>query len=130
VKPRKIKVKMRQMGTLTRFKILGNSIMDVVQFHIALSLYSEFLADGVTGLEYWRDCAGTVHFTAVHDGAVLEAAVYMDEPAFYLFQSHIGDEEEEEEEEEEEDETDEEESSDDEFEPDEADVPLKRQRRD
>ena len=121
---------MRQMGILTRFKILGNSIMDAVQFHIALSIYHEFLSDGVTGLEYWRDCAGTVHFTAVHAGAVLEAAVYMDEPAFYLFQAHIGEEDEEEEEEEEEEETDEEESSDEEFEPDEADEPAKRQRRD
>jgi len=121
-------VKMHQMGILTRFKMLGNSIMDIVQFHIALSIYSEFLSDGVTGLEYWRDCAGSVHFTAVHDGAVLEATVYMDEPAFYLFQSHIGDEDEEEEEEEEA--TDEESESDEEYEPEEADVPLKRQRRD
>ena len=123
---------MRQMGILTRFKILGNSIMDVVQFHIALSLYHEFQADGVDAFEWWRDCASVVHFTAVHKRKVLEASVYMDDGAFYTFMEHVGCEsaDEEEEEEEEEEETDEEESSDEEYEPDESDVPLKRQRRD
>jgi len=119
------------MGTLTRFKILGNSIMDVVQFHIALSLYNEFKSDGVDAFEWWRDCASVVHFTAVHKRKVLEASVYMDDAAFYTFMEHVGYESaDEEEEEEEEEDTDEEESSDDEFEPDEADVPAKRQRRD
>ena len=96
--------------------------MDIVQFHIALSIYTEFLADGVSGLEWWRDCSGSVHFAAVHDGKVVEASVYMDEPAYDLFVEHVDDEDDEE--------TDEEESSDEEFEPDEEDVPAKRQRRD
>jgi len=120
---------MRQMDILTRFKILGNSIMDVVQFHIALSIYSEFQSDGVDAFEWWRDCASVVHFTAVHQRKVLEASVYMDDGAFYTFMEHVGYESADEEEEEE-DETDEEESSDEEYEPDEADVPAKRQRRD
>ena len=107
--------------------------MDVVQFHVALSIYNELLADGVSGFEWWRDCSGSVHFAAVHDGKVVEASVYMDEPAFELFAEHVDDEEEDEEDEdeaEEEDEDEEEESSDEEFEPDEEDVPAKRQRRD
>ena len=129
---------MRLMGILTRFKILGNSIMDVVQFHIALSIYHEFQADGVDAFEWWRDCASVVHFTAVHKRKVLEASVYMDDGAFYTFMEHVGYEsadeedvaEETDEEEEEEKEKEEEESSDDDFEPDEADEPAKRQRRD
>ena len=110
--------------------------MDVVQFHLALSIYTEFLADGVTGLEWWRDCSGSVHFAAVHDGKVVEASVYMDEASFELFAEHVDDEDDEEEDEaEDEDEDDEEEAkeeseSDDDFEPDEADEPPKRQRRD
>tara|TARA_R110001632_G_scaffold124796_1_gene237927 strand:- start:36 stop:392 length:357 start_codon:yes stop_codon:yes gene_type:complete len=118
------------MGILTRFKILGNSIMDVVQFHIALSLYNEFQSDGVDAFEWWRDCASVVHFTAVHKRKVLEASVYMDDGAFYTFMEHVGYESADEEEEEEEEDTDEEESSDEEYEPEEADAPAKRQRRD
>ena len=104
--------------------------MDVVQFHIALSIYTEFLADGVSGLEYWRDCAGSVHFAAVHDGKVVEASVYMDEPAYDLFVEHVDDEDEDEEEEAEEEATDEESESDDDYVPEEDAGPAKRQRRD
>ena len=110
--------------------------MDIVQFHLALSIYTEFLADGVTGLEWWRDCSGSVHFAAVHDGKVVEASVYMDEPAFELFAEHVDDEEEEEEDEEEaedeeeEEEDDEESESDDDYEPEGDAGPPKRQRRD
>ena len=104
--------------------------MDVVQFHIALSIYTEFLADGVSGLEYWRDCAGSVHFAAVHDGKVVEASVYMDEPAYDLFVEHVDDEDEDEEEEAEEEATDEESESDDDYIPEEDAGPAKRQRRD
>jgi len=100
--------------------------MDIVQFHIALSIYTEFLADGVSGLEWWRDCSGTVHFAAVHEGKVVEAAVYMDEPAFEVFAEHVDDEDDEEEAEEA---TDEESESDDDYEPEEDAVPAKRQRR-
>ena len=98
--------------------------MDVVQFHIALSIYNEFLADGVSGLEYWRDCAGSVHFAAVHDGKVVEASVYMDEESYLVFSEHIEDDVEDEEEEESDEESEEEESSE-----DEEYVPKKRQRR-
>lgn len=101
--------------------------MDVVQFHIALSIYTEFLADGVSGLEWWRDCSGSVHFAAVHDGKVVEASVYMDEPAYELFAEHVDDEDDEEEAEEA---TDEESESDSEYEPEEDAGPPKRQRRD
>jgi len=101
--------------------------MDVVQFHLALSIYTEFLAAGVSGLEWWRDCSGSVHFAAVHDGKVVEASVYMDEPAYELFAEHVDDEDDEEEAEEA---TDEESESDDDYEPDEDAVPAKRQRRD
>ena len=101
--------------------------MDIVQFHIALSIYTEFLADGVSGFEWWRDCSGSVHFAAVHDGKVVEASVYMDEPAYELFAEHVDDEDDEEEAEEA---TDEESESDDDYEPDEDAVPAKRQRRD
>ena len=104
--------------------------MDVVQFHIALSIYTEFLADGVSGLEYWRDCAGSGHFAAVHDGKVVEASVYMDEPAYDLFVEHVDDEDEDEEEEAEEEATDEESESDDDYVPEEDAGPAKRQRRD
>jgi|TARA_R110001632_G_scaffold52169_1_gene129636 hypothetical protein len=102
--------------------------MDVVQFHIALSIYNEFLADGVSGLEYWRDCAGSVHFAAVHDGKVVEASVYMDEAAYDLFVEHVDDEDDEAEEEAEEEATDEESESDDDYEPDEDAGPAKRRR--
>jgi len=104
--------------------------MDIVQFHIALSIYTEFLADGVSGLEWWRDCSGTVHFAAVHDGKVVEASVYMDEPAYELFAEHVDDEDEDDEEEDEEEATDEESDEDDDYEPDEDAGPAKRQRRD
>jgi hypothetical protein len=105
--------------------------MDVVQFHIALSIYTEFLADGVSGFEWWRDCSGSVHFAAVHDGKVVEASVYMDEPSFELFAEHVDDEEEEEEDEaEDEEEAEEESESDDDYEPEGDAGPAKRQRRD
>jgi len=99
--------------------------MDVVQFHLALSIYTEFLADGVSGLEWWRDCSGSVHFAAVHDGKVVEASVYMDEPAYDLFVEHVDDEDDEEEAEEA---TDEESESDDDYEPEEDAGPPKRRR--
>jgi len=103
--------------------------MDVVQFHLALSIYTEFLADGVSGLEWWRDCSGTVHFAAVHDGKVVEASVYMDEPAYELFVEHVDDEDEDDEEEEaEEEEAEEESESDDDYVPDEDAGPPKRRR--
>ncbi len=101
--------------------------MDIVQFHLALSIYTEFLADGVSGLEWWRDCSGSVHFAAVHEGKVVEASVYMDEPAYELFAEHVDDEDDEEEAEEA---TDEESESDDDYEPEEEAGPAKRQRRD
>jgi len=101
--------------------------MDIVQFHLALSIYTEFLADGVSGLEWWRDCSGSVHFAAVHDGKVVEASVYMDEPAYELFAEHVDDEDDEEEAEEA---TDEESETDDDYEPEEDAGPAKRQRRD
>jgi cobalamin biosynthesis protein CobT len=112
--------------------------MDVVQFHIALSIYNEFLADGVSGFEWWRDCSGSVHFAAVHDGKVVEASVYMDEAAYDLFVEHVDDEDDEDEEDEEdaeeedaeEEEAEEESESDDDYEPDEDAGPPKRQRRD
>ena len=104
--------------------------MDVVQFHLALSIYTEFLADGVSGLEWWRDCSGSVHFAAVHDGKVVEASVYMDEPAYELFAEHVDDEDDDEAEEEEaeEEEAEEESESDDDYEPDEDAGPPKRRR--
>ena len=105
--------------------------MDVVQFHLVLSIYTEFLADGVSGLEWWRDCSGTVHFAAVHDGKVVEASVYMDEAAYELFVEHVDDEdddEDDEEEEAEEEEAEEESESDDDYEPDEDAGPPKRRR--
>ena len=105
--------------------------MDVVQFHLALSIYTEFLADGVSGLEWWRDCSGSVHFAAVHDGKVVEASVYMDEAAYELFVEHVDDEdddEDDEEEEAEEEEAEEESESDDDYEPDEDAGPPKRRR--
>ena len=102
--------------------------MDIVQFHLALSIYNEFLADDVSGFEWFRDCAGSVHFVAVHDGNVVEASVYMDEQSFELFAEHVDDEDEDEEAEEEA--TDEESESDDDYEPDEDAGPAKRQRRD
>ncbi len=101
--------------------------MDIVQFHLALSIYTEFLADGVSGLEWWRDCSGSVHFAAVHEGKVVEASVYMDEPAYELFAEHVDDEDDEDEAEEA---TDEESESDDDYEPEEEAGPAKRQRRD
>jgi len=100
--------------------------MDIVQFHIALSIYNEFLADDVSGFEWFRDCAGSVHFVAVHDGNVVEASVYMDEQSFELFAEHVDDEDEDEEAEEEA--TDEESDEDDDYVPDEDAGPAKRRR--
>jgi len=99
--------------------------MDIVQFHLALSIYTEFLADGVSAFEWWRDCSGSVHFAAVHDGKVVEASVYMDEPAYDLFAEHVDDEDDEEAEEEA---TDEESELDDDYVPDEDAGPAKRRR--
>jgi len=92
-----------------------------IQFNLALAMYYEFLDDDVSGFECWRDCAGVVHFTGVYDEKVLEASVYMDDDAYFVFYEHVEWEEEQESEEEEEEE--EEESSDEEYEP------RKRQRR-
>ena len=92
--------------------------MDVIQFHIALAIYNEFVDEAVEGFEYWRCAAGVVHFVGVHDGSVLEASVYMDEESYLVFCEHIEDDVEESEEEESEEES----SSDEEY------VPKKRQR--
>ena len=99
--------------------------MDIVQFHIALSIYNEFLADDVSGFEWFRDCAGSVHFVAVHDGNVVEASVYMDEAAYDLFVEHVDDEDDDDDDEEE---AEEESESDDDYEPDEDAGPAKRRR--
>jgi len=96
-------------------------IMDVIQFHIALAIYNEFVDDAVEGFEYWRCAAGVVHFVGVHDGSVLEASVYMDEESYLVFSEHVEDEVEDEEDESSEEES--EESSDEEY------APRKRQRR-
>jgi len=95
--------------------------MDVIQFHIALAIYNEFVDDAVEGFEYWRCAAGVVHFVGVHDGSVLEASVYMDEESYLVFCEHVEDDVEDEEDEESEEEESEE-SSDEEY------VPKKRQR--
>jgi hypothetical protein len=97
--------------------------MDSIQFNLALAIYYEFLDDDVSGFECWRDCAGVVHFTGVHDEKVLEASVYMDDDTYFVFYEHVEWQEEQESDEEEEEEEEEEESSDEEYEP------RKRQRR-
>ena len=92
--------------------------MDVIQFHIALAIYNEFVDEAVEGFEWWRDCANVVHFVGVHDGSVLESSVYMDDDSYFLFYEHVEQDESDEESDEEDDE-----SSDEEY------VPRKRSRR-
>jgi len=82
----------------------------------------------------WRDCGGTIHWTAVHDGKVIEASCYVDDDKYELIADWFEEDDEEDEEDiehtDDESESDEEPDSDDEdFIVDEEDEPMQKKRK-
>jgi len=104
--------------------------MAALQIQIAELIKEQFAE--LPDYEVWRDCAGTLHWTAVKDGKVLEATCYVDDDNYDLICDMLDDEDEAEdiEETDDEEETDEEEDSDDDdFIIDEDDEPEKKKRK-
>ena len=81
----------------------------------------------------WRDCGGTIHWTAVHQGKVIEASCYVDDDKYELIADWFEEDDEDEEDIEhtdDESESEEEEDSDDEdFIVDESEEPVQKKRK-
>ena len=106
--------------------------MASLQIQIAELIKEQFAE--LPDYEVWRDCGGTLHWTATKDGKVIEATCYCDDDNYDLICDLFDEEDEEEAEDIEhtDDETeseDEEESDDDDFIVDEEDEPVQKMRK-
>ncbi len=105
--------------------------MAALQIRIAELIKEQFAE--LPDYEVWRDCGGTLHWTATKDGKVIEATCYCDDDNYDLIADLFDDEDEEAEDiEHTDDETeseDEEESDDDDFIVDEEDEPVQKKRK-
>jgi len=104
--------------------------MAALQIQIAELIKEQFAE--LPDYEVWRDCGGTLHWTATKDGKVIEATCYCDDDNYDLIADMFDDEEEDEDIEHTDDETeseDEEESDDDSFIINEEDEPVQKKRK-
>ena len=104
--------------------------MAAFQIQIAELIKEQFAE--LPDYEVWRDCGGTLHWTATKDGKVIEATCYCDDDNYDLIADMFDDEEEDEDIEHTDDETeseDEEESDDDSFIINEEDEPVQKKRK-
>jgi len=106
--------------------------MAALQIDVSHSINSYFKL--LTDYSVWRDCGGTIHWTAVHDGKVIEASCYVDDDKYELIADWFEEDDEEDEEDIEhtDDETESEEepdSDDDDFIVDEEDEPMQKKRK-
>jgi len=104
--------------------------MAALQIQIAELIKEQFA--GLPDHDVWRDCGGTIHWTATKDGKVLEATCYCDDDNYDLICDLFDEDEDEEDIEHTDDETEseeEEESDDDDFIVDEEDEPVQKKRK-
>ena len=105
--------------------------MAALQIDVAHSVNSYFKL--LPDYEVWRDCGGTIHWTAVHQGKVIEASCYVDDDKYELIADWFEEEDEDEEDiEHTDDETeseDEPESDDDDFIAEEDEGPVQKKRK-
>jgi hypothetical protein len=106
--------------------------MAALQIDVSHSINSYFKL--LPDYSVWRDCGGTVHWTAVHDGKVIEASCYVDDDKYELIADWFEEDDEEEEEDiehtDDESESEEEpDSDDDDFIVNEEDEPVQKKRK-
>jgi hypothetical protein len=106
--------------------------MSALQIDLAHSINSYFKL--LPDYSVWRDCGGTIHWTAVHQGKVIEASCYVDDEKYELIADWFEEDDEEDEEDiehtDDESESEEEEDSDDEdFIVDESEEPVQKRRK-
>jgi len=104
--------------------------MAALQIQIAELIKEQFA--GLPDHDVWRDCGGTIHWTATKDGKVLEATCYCDDDNYDLI-CDLFDEDEDEEDiehtDDEEESEEEEDSDDDDFIVNEEDEPVQKKRK-
>jgi hypothetical protein len=105
--------------------------MAALQIDVAHSINSYFKL--LTDYSVWRDCGGTIHWTAVHQGKVIEASCYVDDDKYELiadwFEEDDDDEEDIEHTDDESESEDEPESDDEDFIVDESEEPVQKKRK-
>jgi hypothetical protein len=105
--------------------------MAALQIDVAHSINSYFKL--LPDYEVWRDCGGTIHWTAVHQGKVIEASCYVDDDKYELiadwFEEDDDDEEDIEHTDDESESEDEPESDDEDFIVDESEEPVQKKRK-
>jgi len=105
--------------------------MAALQIQIAELIKEQFAE--LPDYDVWRDCGGTIHWTATKDGKVIEATCYCDDDNYDLICDLFDEDDEDAEDiEHTDDETeseDEEESDDDDFIVDEEDEPVQKKRK-
>ena len=106
--------------------------MAALQIDVAHSINSYFKL--LPDYSVWRDCGGSVHWTAVHQGKVIEASCYVDDDKYELIADWFEEDDEEDEEDiehtDDESESEEEpDSDDDDFIVNEEDEPVQKKRK-
>ena len=105
--------------------------MAALQIDVAHSINSYFKL--LPDYSVWRDCGGTVHWTAVHQEKVIEASCYVDDDKYELIADWFEEDDEEDEDiEHTDDESESEEeadSDDDDFIVDESEEPVQKKRK-
>lgn len=105
--------------------------MAALQIDLSHSINSYFKL--LTDYSVWRDCGGTIHWTAVHQGKVIEASCYVDDDKYELiadwFEEDDDDEEDIEHTDDESESEDEPESDDEDFIVDESEEPVQKKRK-
>lgn len=66
--------------------------MAALQIDVAHSINSYFKL--LPDYEVWRDCGGTIHWTAVHQEKVIEASCYVDDDRYELIADWFDEEDE------------------------------------
>jgi len=104
--------------------------MAALQIDVSHSINSYFKL--LTDYSVWRDCGGTIHWTAVHQGKVIEASCYVDDDKYELIADWFEEDDDEEDIEHTDDETEseeEEDSDDEDFIIDESEEPVQKRRK-
>ena len=105
--------------------------MAALQIDVAHSINSYFKL--LRDYEVWRDCGGTIHWTAVHQEKVIEASCYVDDDKYELiadwFEEDDDDEEDIEHTDDETESEDESDSDDEDFIVDESEEPVQKKRK-
>jgi len=103
--------------------------MAALQIQIAELIKEQFAE--LPDHDVWRDCGGTIHWTATKDGKVIEATCYCDDDNYDLICDLFDEDDDDEDIEHTDDETEseEEEDSDDDFIVDESEEPVQKKRK-